>query len=234
MVREEVSKCRQCLTRGVCIASKLEPDGLNDLPYWLTEGRILNGGDHLYRAGDLAEQQYHVRSGMFKTVVLNAQGDEFITGFHLPGDVLGVVHDRGCHVDSAVALDSGTTCELNTLKLENNPNQAFSSALIIHLSEHARGNLEHQISLSQSSAQARFAAFCINYADKLKRRDLCSNFLPTPMSRTDLANYLGMTLESLSRVISKLNTSGVIRATRDHIELIQVDTIKTLALHTTL
>jgi CRP/FNR family transcriptional regulator len=234
VAKESSGRCQQCPTHDACIAAKLEPNRLEELPNWLTEGATLNAGQHLYRAGDSADQQYHVRSGMFKTVVLNAQGDEFISGFHLPGDVLGVVHDRGCHVDSAVALDSGTACELNTNQLANNPDQGISSALIAHLSERTLGNLEHQISLSQSSAQARFAAFCVNYSDKLVRLRRCAHFLPTPMSRTDLANYLGMTLESLSRVISKLNASGVIRAARDNIELTQPDTLKTFSVHTTL
>lgn len=234
MAKEQGGRCRQCPTRDVCFASRLEADRRDVLPNWFAAGGVVSAGDYLYRAGDPAQQQYHVRSGMFKTVVINPQGDEFVTGFHLPGDVLGVVHDRGCYVDSAVALDAGGACELTTKQLVSNPAPDISSALMDHLSEQSRSSLAHQISLSQSSAQARFSAFCMTYSDKLRRQNRCSNFLATPMSRTDLANYLGMTLESLSRVISKLNTAGVIQATRDHIELAQPATLKTLALHTTL
>ncbi len=230
----DAERCQHCFTRHACIAAKYPADRLSELPDWFDEGVTLAPADHLYRAGDTADTQYHIRSGMFKTFVLNAQGDEFITGFHLPGEVIGVVQDAGRHSDSAVALDAGSACEFNKQQLLHQANPDLSSALLTQLGESARGSMQHQISLSQSSAQARFAAFCVNYAEKLVRLNRCTQFLPTPMSRTDLANYLGLTLESLSRVISKLNSSGVIRASQHQIEARQPGTLRTLARHSTL
>lgn len=216
--------CRQCPTRQVCIAAKLPTAQLAHLPAWLQVSGVYAPGQVLYRAGEAADRQFHVRSGMFKSFVINAQGDEFVTGFHMAGDIIGSVTRAGSYVDSAVAIQTATLCELNVANLQNDSsNGAFTvlQALVAQMTEQARLSMSHQLALCQTSAQVRFAAFCMNYAQRLAALNRCNTFLPTPMSRTDLANYLGMTLESLSRLISKLNSSGVIAAARDHIEVRQ-------------
>ena len=77
--------------------------------------------------------------------------------------------------------------------------------------------------------QARFAAFCVLYAKNLTRLGRQEAFLPMPMSRTDLANYLGMTLESLSRVVNQLHRAEVIKAALDRIEIVDAETLHGLA-----
>jgi len=234
LVESTETHCSQCQTRNACIAAKVPEDRLDILPRFLRSNDRIEAGTYLCRAGDLADRQYHVRSGMFKSSVLNAQGDEFITAFHLPGDIIGGIHQDGAYVESAIALETSSVCELKLDVLGQAAEPLLVSAVILHMCEKARDALDHRIALSQSSAQARFAAFCIHYAQKLTRLGRCAVFLPTPMSRTDLANCLGMTLESLSRVISKLNAAGVIQASRDHIDITEPDTLRAFALHTTL
>ncbi|MEM9622830.1 MAG: cyclic nucleotide-binding domain-containing protein [Pseudomonadota bacterium] len=216
--------CSQCPTRHVCIAAKLPAGRLTEIPAWFRVSGVFAPGDVLFRAGDPAVSQFHVRSGMFKTFVINAQGDEFVTGFHVAGDIIGCVAKAGRYVESAVALETATLCELNLTALQNDAGGgafAVLQALVGQIAEQAQRRLAHQLALSQTSAQLRFAAFCVSYAERLVALNRCATYLPTPMSRTDLANYLGMTLESLSRLVSKLNCAGVIAAARDHIEVCQ-------------
>ncbi len=223
--------CTDCQTRHVCIASRLPEQSLQHLPGWMRISQVFSPGVALYRAGDPSGRQFHVRSGMFKTSVVNAQGEEFVTGFHLPGDVIGRVCHDGAYVESAVAVETSTVCELDIKTLEANGRHAVAlmSALVSNMADQARQDLQHHSTLSQTSAQVRFAAFCVRFADKLHALGRCEQFLPTPMSRTDLANYLGMTLESLSRVISKMNAQGLIRAARDHIDLCRLPELRALA-----
>lgn len=228
--------CDSCQTRGVCIASRLPGQSLLHLPGWMQISQVLPTGTCLYRAGETAGRQFHVRSGMFKTTVVNADGDEFITGFHMPGDVIGSVSANDTYVESAVALDTATVCELrldNLLekKTNNQVELQLVHALVLHQADNNRHHLAHRLILSQTTAQVRFAAYCVVYAQKLAALGRDEAFLPTPMSRTDLANYLGMTLESLSRVISKLNGQRVIHAARDHIDIKQMSVLRTLAKH---
>ncbi len=229
-----VDRCRECNVRGACVASKISEEDLPALAHLLRAGETLSRGVHLFRAGDSADRQYHVRSGTIKTYIINAQGDEFVTGFYLPGDIVGTAQQAGCYSESAVALDTATLCEAALSEIQEYVTPGIALALIRQMCERATDNLAQRISLSQGAAQARFAAFCVNYSDKLRKLGRCEKFLPTPMSRTDLANHLGMSLECLSRVVSKLNTSRTIHAARDHLELLELETIRTLALHSTI
>jgi CRP/FNR family transcriptional regulator len=187
-------------------------------------------GTHLYRAGDPVGSQFHIRSVMVKTYAIGAEGDEWVTGFHLPGDVIGIVHADGLHTESAVTLETCSTCLLPEASVPEDAN--VTRALLRHLGEKSRLQQMHQLSLRQSSAEVRAAAFCVHLSARLERLGRNSAYLPTPMSRTDIASFIGMSLESLSRVLSKLSAAGVVDAQRDHIEILQMDTLKAVALPT--
>jgi len=227
----DLNRCRQCPTRRVCIAAAANEDQLNRLPQHLRCIETVPSGHHLFYAGDSANAQYHVRSGMVKTYTINAQGDEYVTGFYLPGDIVGVVHSDNCHAESALALETASVCELNDEALVQLAEIGLTTALVKRLAVSANTAMRQQINLQHTSAQGRFAGFCMMFSARLSRLGRCPTHLPTPMSRTDIANYLGMTLESLSRVISKLQATKVVRAKRDHIEILKPETLKTLGLH---
>ncbi len=229
--RIDNNRCRACPTRSVCLASESDAGQIGHLPEYFQCIESVSAADHLYHAGDPAQAQYHVRSGMIKTYVINAEGDEYVTGFYLPGEIVGHVHANGRHAESAVALETASVCELSTDSISGLAQLGLAPALFNHLAANASIEARHQINLKQTSAQARFAGFCVTMGERLQRLGRSPEHIPTPMSRTDLASYLGMTLESLSRVISKLHTAGVIHASRDHIEVLQVDTLNTLGLH---
>jgi CRP/FNR family transcriptional regulator len=227
----EANRCELCPTRGACIAAHADAGQLRLLPRYLSCIDSFTSGDHLFHAGDVAASQFHIRSGMVKTYMINAEGDEFVTGFYLPGEIVGQVHVDGGHAGSAVALETVSVCELDDDALESCAQIGLTTALMKQLASNASIDMRHQINLKQTSAQSRFAGYCVLLATRLQHLGRCPTHLPTPMSRTDIASYLGMTLESLSRVISKLHAAQVIRASRDHIEVLQVETINTLGLH---
>ncbi len=224
-------RCRACPTRTVCLASEVDAQHVMRLPqYFRCEGPLA-AGEHLYHAGDPALTQYHLRSGMVKTYIINSAGDEYVTGFYLPGEIIGNVHVQGGYCESAVALETTTVCQLDEEALQGCAQMGLVPALFRHLAANASIEARHQINLKQTTAQARVAGFLVAFKARLERLGRNPNFLPTPMSRTDIASYLGMTLESLSRVISKLHTAKVIRATRNSIEILDPATLDTIGLH---
>ena len=225
------SRCERCPTRRVCIAATADHEQLALLPQYLPCIDSITHGEHLFHAGDPATGQFHIRSGMVKTYMITAEGDEYVTGFYLPGEIVGQVHANQCYAESAVALETVSVCELDDNSLQRCAEIGLTTVLMKQLAMNAHIEMRHQINLKQTSAQSRFAGYCVLLASRLQRLGRCPTYLPTPMSRTDLASYLGMTLESLSRVISKLHAAQVVRATRDHIEVLQPETINTLGLH---
>jgi CRP/FNR family transcriptional regulator, anaerobic regulatory protein len=225
------NRCRVCPTRTVCIAADAWPDQIDRLPEFIQCLHAIAPGKHLYQAGDAAVAQYYVRSGMVKTYTINSQGYEYVTGFYQPGEIFGHVHLNGCHAEFAVALETASICKLDDNGFQSCAELGMSSVLFKHLAANAYIDLCHQINLKQTSARSRFAGFCVTMSARLARLGRNPARIPTPMSRTDIASYLGMTQESLSRIIATLHAANVIYATREHIDVLQTETLSTLGLH---
>lgn len=226
--RGSLGRCARCATRPVCLSADLKDDALRRLPQLMAKSGSLQTGAHLYRAGDRADAHYYVCSGSFKTYTASVEGDERITGFYIPGEVLSCTLGDDGRLDGAVALEPATACRLNHDDVLALNSVGCLSHFFQKQTERETKLLDHQLILSSPSAQARFVGFCLQYSDRLLALGRRSDILPTPMSRTDIANYLGMTLESLSRVTSRFSKVGLIHSSRTHIELLDSDTLRTI------
>lgn len=191
----------------------------------------LHAGEYLYRAGTQVQGQYHIRSGMVKTFVITTTGEECVTGFYIAGEMLNSGRCSGVHRESAVALETVSLCRLDAQAIERLGSQGLSVAMLENQAQQASYEMMHQVNLRQTSAEKRFAGYCMQYGLRRVQLGLDEAVLPTPMSRTDLASYLGMKLESLSRVISRLQSRGLIAARRDQITVLQAAELAELANH---
>jgi CRP/FNR family transcriptional regulator len=230
----QLSGCRVCPARHRCPADGLTPDSLNVLSTCMRASDIMNRGDYLYREGDSADRCFVVRSGVYKTYTQNVVGDEYVTGFYYPGELLGLNGQAsGRHSDSAVALDTATACRLLVDDIPNLWSIGAGPAFLRMVGEQQCSGFGQQINLGQSKADARVVGFLIQLATRMRCLRRSEKILPAPMSRTDLANHLGMTLECLSRVLSRFKKAGWIRASRSEIELLKRAELETLACHLT-
>ena len=224
--------CGLCPTRHLCAARDLADPALDALGECLTTTAPMNKGDFLFRAGDSAEDWYVVRSGVFKTVTVTADGEEYITGFYYPGEILGLDGPAtGSHGDTAVALAASTACNLGLDKLPEIWGLGAGASLLRLIAEHERNESMLRINLSQSRAEARIAGFLKLLMDRTERLGFDPTMLSMPMSRTDLANHLGLTLECVSRVLSKWRKAGVIDTDRTTTRIIEADALTTAAYH---
>jgi len=223
-------QCLTCPTRLLCLGAGLEADGLRELGECMHPTAPQHKGEYLYRSGDPANGCYIVRSGVYKTFAINAGGEEYVTGFFYPGEVLGLPGlARGSHEESAIAIDTGTACRLKTEMLPALWSLGGGDSLLRMLGEHDRQATIARISLSQSRADCRVARFLLELSDRMVTQGRDPLVLPVPMSRTDLASYLGMTLESLSRVVSRLTRTGLITATRSQVTVLAPEQLRTVA-----
>ena len=225
------SGCEWCPTRRVCLAADLATSEIVSLRGVLTSSPPIAQHKHVYRAGDTADRHYHIRSGMFKTYAMNAAGDEYVTGFYFPGDLIGCAHTDGVYADSAITLETGTLCALRAHNLSELCDIGLGPTLLKLLADREVQAARHQLNLTQPRADARLAGWLMQVSERISRLGWCPNRVPTPMSRTDLASYLGMTLESLSRVFTRFNKAGLLRATRKHVDLLEPETIATVGYH---
>ncbi len=199
------------------------------LPQVLSCSEVLKPGAHLFRAGDPADVLYHVRSGTLKTYALNDQGDERVTGFYLPGDMLGNSLGQGRRREGAVALETATVCRLRTSDLLRLQEICGLPALLTKLAEREALLTEHQLNLAGTAALPRFVGFCLQYSRRLAQLGRCPKRLAMPMSRTEIASYLGMTLESLSRVCARLRKAQLIRLQPNEVVLLDRGELQQLA-----
>ncbi len=225
------SGCEWCPTRRVCLAADLATSEIVSLRGVLARSPPIAQYKHVYRAGDTADRHYHIRSGMFKTYAMNAAGDEYVTGFYFPGDLIGCAHTDGVYADSAITLETGTVCALRAHDLRELCDIGLGPTLLKLLADREVQAARHQLNLTQPRADARLAGWLVQVSGRISRLGWCPNRIPIAMSRTDLANYLGMTLESLSRVFTRFNKAGLIRATRKHVDLLKPETIATVGYH---
>lgn len=225
------SRCVACPTRHVCLTADLATEELSRLNGVLIPSTPVSKQKHVYYAGADATRYFQVRSGVFKTYSVNTSGEELVTGFYYPGQFIGCARLNRRYTDSAVALETATVCALPTNRIsalcEIGIEQTFLGSLAERESEIAR----HQRNLNQPRADARFAGWLIQVSEQVSRLGWCAIHIPVPMSRTDLASYLGMQLESLSRTSSRFEKAGLINASRNHIELIDRGTIAAMGYH---
>lgn len=224
--------CHDCPTRPLCLAAGLEPPMLSVLSDCILAGRAVRRGERLYRAGDAAVSCFVVRSGAFKTMVESGDGTLHVTGFHFPGELLGLSGQvDGRYRDSAQALDTSSACRLPLAELPTLWRLRGGASLLrlVGLCEHQ--GAEHAVNLCRPAADARVAGFLVSLGRRMKRLGRSERCLPTPMSRTDLANHLGMTLECLSRVLARLDRAGVISASRNQITCNDTGRLAALAGH---
>lgn len=230
--REEMEGCRVCPTRHVCTARDLDDAALDELSECIDTTRALGRNDHLYRAGDPADSCYVVRSGVFKTLLVSAGGDETVTGFHYPGELIGFsALAQGAHEESALAITSSTACRIRQSSIRDLFACGAGNAFLELLAEREQTERLQAINLRQSKADHRIAGFFSLLMRRLERLGYSPTTLPMPMSRTDLANHLGLTLECVSRLLGKWKRAGVISTERDLVHVHKPGEIATLAYH---
>ncbi|MEJ2756649.1 MAG: fumarate/nitrate reduction transcriptional regulator Fnr, partial [Gammaproteobacteria bacterium] len=203
-------------------------DQLNEI---IKRGRPLQKGEHLYRIGDPFSSVYAVRSGTIKASNITSRGEEHITGFYLPGEVLGMDGiATGQHTNAAIALETAAVCEIPFSQLE------ALSLKLPSLQRHFFQLMGKEIVtdqrimtlLSKHSADERIAALLLSISTRNHNRHLSASSFRLPMSRSDIGNYLGLTLETVSRVLSRFQQNGLLTIDKREITIQKMDELKAI------
>jgi len=195
---------------------------LGDLP---VQKFLFHRGETLFHAGEVADDVYVILSGSVKNFVTDAAGDMQVTGFGLAGDIIGFdAFTNSRRRTSAEALDTTyVACIPAEIVLEGRACDKLHREI---LRATCRANLdqqEHALQISSKSATQRVAWLLLTMATQAKTRGLDDTDLNLPMSRGDIANYLGLALETVCRVIKGLKTKGAIAVNRRQVKLVDVN-----------
>jgi CRP/FNR family transcriptional regulator, anaerobic regulatory protein len=217
--------CSNCRLNGICLPLALESDDIQLLDDIIKRSKPLHKCQHLYREGDEFQSVYVVRSGALKAYKTTDDGREQVTGFYLPGEILGMdAISKNAHASSARALETSAVCEIHFSSL------AKLSTQMPNLQRHFFQLMSREITegqvlitlLSKNSAAERVAALLLSISTRNARRKLSATHFRLPMSRLDIGNYLGLTVETVSRAFSRLQKMGVLRVVNKEIEILDM------------
>ena len=229
---EKRAACEHCIVSRKCLdqdhggaAACLFRDNAGQV-------QLLHRGDYLFRAGDSMNGLYIIRSGIFKTYFVSEDGEEQILGFHLPGDIIGFDGIAGGEFASnAMALDTASVCRLpfETFNGTGPGTAQFQQALLKGMSREILRQENMLMLLGKKKADERLASFLYSHSVYQTRRGYSATVLTLAMTRTDIGKYLGLTVETISRVLSRLQVQGIIEVRANRIHILDLDALQALS-----
>jgi len=224
--------CASCNLHQLCLPTGLEEADMGRLDAIIGRRRRIARDGNLYRMDDPFSKLYAIRVGHFKTYQLNGAGEQQITGFQMPGELLGMdAIGANRHPCSAVALEDSEVCEIPFVKLE--ALLADIPALLRHfhrlMSQEITREQNAMLLLGGMRAEQRLAVFLVNLGNRYAARGYSATQFQLRMMREDIGNYLGLTIESISRLLSRFKQAGFLKVSNRNIEVLDPAHLKALA-----
>lgn len=214
--------CSGCSLRNLCLPAGLDQSEIEALEVRVEKRRQLKAREYLHRAGDPSTAIYVVRFGSLKSYRLRQDGELQIVGLHLPGELFGMdalADDH--HQLSTQALETSSICALPLVEMDRimrdipNVNRQILGMMSREMGEAS----ENHVLLARRAAAERVALFLCRYIDRLIRVGMRANSFELAISRQDLANYLGLQIETVSRAFGRLRDQGIIQVDRRLIDI---------------
>lgn len=220
--------CASCSLKELCLPRGLDGQDLTRLDSLVERRGPFHEAEHLFRVGDRFQTLYAVRAGSYKTYTVDSEGREHVLGFHLPGELLGLdAIYPGRHLCNAQALDTATVCVLPYEQLSDLAGQinGLRSQIMRLMSK----DIADTATLAGDfTAEERLAAFLSGLSERFRQRGYSPIEFHLAMSRRDIANYLRLATETVSRVFARFEKDGLIAVDRRAVRLLDLPRLRTL------
>lgn len=207
----------------------LSPTELNRIDELVTTRRKIKQGTTLFSNGEKFTSLYAIRSGFFKTCLTTTDGREQVTGFQMTGEIMGldgIVNDL--HTCNAIALEDTEVCVMPFDRIEEISREVNALQHHVHKIMSREIVREHGVMLLLGSmrAEERLAVFLLNLVQRLHARGFSKSQLILRMSREEIGSFLGLKLETVSRVFSKFSVDGMVEVKRRNIRILDIEALK--------
>jgi len=229
----DMVRCSTCMLSGLCLPLGLTRTEVEQLDELIKERIRLSKGAALYALGERCDAIYALRFGSIKTQIEDTAGQAQITGFLLPGEILGMSSLAGDRQSShAIALEDSEVCVMRLQDLDHLSQQLpalqqqFRRLMIQEI------NRSHRliIALGSLRAERRLAAFLLNLSQRLSVLGYSASEFILRMSREEIGNHLGLTLETVSRMFTRFAKEGLIRIQKQReIRLLDLPALQALS-----
>lgn len=230
-IAPDATRCSSCILNDICLPFGMARHDIPLLDNFVKERIRVSKGVPLFELGDTAETIYGLRSGAMKTQLQDASGQVQITGFVLPGEIIGLdgMVDN-THTSNAIALEDSEVCVIRIDDIDRiSPQlpvlqQQFRRLMSIEI------NRSHQMvmTLGTLRSEQRVAAFLLNISQRLATLGYSSYDFILRMSREEIGNYLGLTLETVSRLLSRFARENLIRVKQREVTILNMDALREL------
>lgn len=215
--------CANCSLQQLCLPAGIGAAELRKLDDIVRRRRPVERGECLFRAGDAMHAVYVARDGAFKTVTISEEGEEQVVGFHLAGELIGLdALGAGRHRCDAVALTTANVCEVPFDQLSAVASQVpgLQQQLLKVIGQSVGRDQDHVGMLVRRQAGERIALFLHGLSERFRNIGQSPARFKLPMSREDIARFLGLALETVSRGFSKLQDDGVIEVVGRQVQIL--------------
>lgn len=224
--------CANCPLYQLCLPFGLGRNETDQLDTIVHHRRPIPRGASIFLVGDAFHALYAIRSGSVKTYTITIDGGEQITGFHLPGQVIGLdAISRTHHPCGAEALETASVCEIPYSRLEELAARipGLGRQLMRIMSSEIHSQEDLLTLLGKRSAEERLAALLLSLSLRLQQRGLSAREFNLSMSRNDIGNYLGLAVETVSRLFTRFQQQRLISVRYKYIRLEDLAGLRTLA-----
>lgn len=226
--------CSSCNLRELCMPMRLSTAEMQHIDHVVSSRRKVKRGETLFSHGERFTALYSIRTGFFKTVVTTADGRDQVTGFQMAGEIMGmdgIVNDQ--HTCDAIALEDAEVCVMPYERLEEISRSITALQTHVHkiMSREIVRDHNMMMLLGSMRAEERLAAFLLNLVQRLHVRGFSQSELILRMTREEIGSYLGLKLETVSRMFSRFADEGIVEVKQRHVRILNTAALKSMVSH---
>ena len=217
--------CSGCNMREMCLTQGMQADDMRRFENVVYARRRVKRGEALFGAGDEFKSVHSVRSGFFKTSLVDGEGREQVTGFSMGGELLGMDGiGAGRYNSGAIALEDSEVCVLPYALLEEMAEDSPALRRQLHavLSREIVRDHGVMMLLGSMRAEERLATFLLNLSKRFTARGYSPSDFHLRMTREELGSYLGLKLETVSRLFSRFHEDRLIEVQQKHVRILDI------------
>lgn len=227
--RDHTVACQECSLYRLCLPLGLHNNDLVRLDTIIKRSQNYKRGHTLFTDEQPFKSLFVVRSGSFKTTISASDGREQVTSFYFPGEFIGLdaIHQSE-YQSNAKALESSSVCELPYEMLQEIGEEMpqLQIQMLTRLSKELAGDKNLMLLLGKKTADEKLATFLLSLSKRFKERGFSATDFQLSMSRSDIANHLGLAVETISRLFSRFQEEGLISIAGKALSVKDVEKLK--------
>ena len=226
--------CPECRLADLCLPYGLHINEVKQLAGIIKNKRPLAPDEYLYLQGDECQSLYVVKSGSFRSFIAHIDGSEQTMGFYLPGELMGLdSFQYGRFTCSSIALETGSVCDIPLSRLNELCSKitGLQIQMMRILGKEIADDHEKIVLLGHRSAKEKIVTFLLMLSQRYGALGFSTTEFNLSMRRQDIANFLGLTIETVSRQLAELSKQGIITVKQRGIQINDLNLLKAIIEH---